>query len=118
MANALTNFPISLDTDITSFRNAAAVTSTNCTQGQGIRVTKLALVVGTGGVSTGGNVSITAPSDGSLLYPILAVPGGQNIDIELFLDQEVGVSGALTWRDFAVTGLTATGTRLLIWYKV
>ena len=117
MANSLSAYPIVIDTDITTFRGAAEVTSTNCTQGCGIRVTKLTLDVGPGGPSSAGTVTITAPSDSSTLYPPLVVAASQAANTILVTDN-LDVSGALNWRDFAVTGLTATGTRLLLWYKV
>lgn len=118
MANSLNTSPIVIDTDITTFRNAAAVTSTNCTQGCGIRVSKLVLAVGPGGASTAGTVTITAPSDSSTLYPPLVVPSASPANTELIVDSEPAVMGRVNWRDFAVTGLTATGTRLFIWYSV
>jgi len=109
--------PIIIDTDITTFRSASAVTSTNCTQGQGIRVTKLVLAVGTGGASSAGTVTITAPSDSATLYPPLVVSASQAANTELYVDGTLDTD-PLNWRDFAVAGVTATGTRLLIWYKV
>ena len=118
MPNVLTQNPLIIDTDITTFRNASAVTSTNCTQGQGIRVTKLVLAVAHGGVSSAGTVTITSPSDSSVLYPTLLVTASQPADNELCVDSEPAVTGGVCWRDFAVTGVTATGTKLYIWYKV
>jgi hypothetical protein len=34
----------------------------------------------------------------------------------LFSDEPPEAYGTLTWRDFAVTGVTATGTRLLLYW--
>ena len=116
--NVLTQNPILIDTDITTFRGAAAVTASNCTQGCGIRVTKLVLSVGPGGVSSAGTVTITAPSDSAVLYPPLIVTAGLAVNTELYVDPEPAVTSSVNWRDFAVTGLTATGTRLFLWYKV
>ena len=108
MANSLNTQPIVIDTDITSFRTAASVL-------QGIRVIKLMLVTGTGGTSTAGTVTITAPSDSVTLYPPIAVPGGQAARTQLYEDGNQIDSDVLTWRDFAVTGVTATGTVLYLW---
>ena len=118
MANSLTALPIVIDSDITTFRNSAAVAATNCTQGCGIRVSKLTLSVGPGGVSSAGTVTITAPSDGAVLYPPLAIAAGIAANSILVTDEPTDTAGDLTWRDFAVTGLTATGTKLYLWYSV
>lgn len=118
MPNVLTQNPILIDTDITTFRSATSVVATNCTQGCGIRVTKLVLSVGPSGVSSAGTVAITAPSDSAVLYPPLIVTAGIAANTELYIDSEPAVTSSVFWRDFAVTGLTATGTRLFLWYKV
>lgn len=111
MANKLSQKPIIIDTDIASYRTAAGAA-------QGVRVYKLTLTVGSGAASTAGTVSITAPSDSITLYPPLAVPAGQAANTILFNDDPNKADGALTWRDFAVTGLTATGTVLYLWTDV
>ena len=111
MANALKNRPISIDTDIASYRTSASAL-------QGIRVTKMILVVGPGGASSAGNVTITAPSDSAALYPPIVVPAGQAAGSAIWTDDPTEVTGALTWRDFAVTGVTATGTVLYLWSEV
>lgn len=111
MANALNQKPIIIDTDITSYRTAASVT-------QGVRVSKLVLAVGSGGASVAGNVTIAAPSGGITLYPPLAVLGSQPAHTILFVDDPTKPDGSLTWRDFAVTGVTATGTVLYLWTDV
>ncbi len=111
MANALNQKPIIIDTDITSYRTAASVL-------QGVRVTKLILAVGGGAVSVAGNVTITAPSDSAVLYPPLAVTSAQAAYTILFSDEPTDAKGSLTWRDFAVTGVTATKTILYLWTDV
>ena len=116
MANVLTQKPILIDTDITSFRNDASVKALGWTQG--VRVTKLVLAVGSGAAAVAGNVTITAPSDSAVLYPTLAVTGGQAANSILFVDNPTAPTSALTWRDFAVTGLTATKTVLYLWVEV
>jgi hypothetical protein len=110
MPNSLNTLPAVIDTDITSWRTASGYL-------QGVRVIKITLAVGASAASSAGVVSITAPSDSSLLlYPLL-VPAGQPAYTVLYNENQ-DVSGVETWRDFAVTGLTATGTRLFVWYKV
>jgi hypothetical protein len=103
-----------LDSDITTWRNAAAIVAAGYQTG--IRVFKLALVVGHGGVSSAGTVTITAPSDSSTLYPPMNVSAGIAADSILYSDEPTEALGTLTWRDFAVTGLTATGTKLMLWW--
>lgn len=116
MSNSLVTKPIVVDTDIASFRNSAAVQALGRTQG--IRVTKLVLAVGTGAASVAGNVTITAPSDGAVLYPPLPVSASTSAGTVLFVDDPSDPKSVLTWRDFAVTGVTATKTVLYIWFEV
>ena len=111
MSNSLLTAPIIIDTDLTSFLASSGYL-------QGIRVIKLILAVGTSAASTAGNVTITAPSDSATLYPPLAVPASQAAYNILFTDEPTAAASTLTWRDFAVTGVTATGTTLLLWYQV
>ena len=103
--------PIILDTDITSYRTAAS-------QLQGVRVTKLVLAVGPGGASSAGTVTITAPSDSATLYPPIPVAASVAANSILVTDEPTDALGTLTWRDFAVTGLTTTGTRLFLYWSV
>ena len=114
MANALNSLPMIIDTDITTWRNNATIVAAGYTTG--IRVKKLVLAVGPGGTSTAGTVTITAPSDSATLYPPMAVGNTVAINSILYSDEPPDEVGTLTWRDFAVTGVTATGTRLLIWW--
>jgi hypothetical protein len=118
MANSLITMPVIIDTDLTTFRGAAAVVSTNCTQGSSLRVSKLILTVGPGGASSAGLVTILAPTDSAVLYPPLPVAASIAANSILFTDEPPDAAGDLTWRDFAVTGLTATGTKLYLWYSV
>lgn len=114
MANALNSYPMVIDTDITTWRGATAIKNAGYTTG--IRVFKLSLVVAHGGTSSAGTVTITAPSDSSTLYPPMNVAAGVAADSVLYGDEPTEALGTLTWRDFAVTGLTATGTKLLLWW--
>ena len=114
MANALTSYPMIVDTDITTWRSASAVKNAGYTTG--IRVKKLVLAVDAGGSSTAGTVTITAPSDSATLYPPMSVTGSSPAYTILYNEEPPDEVGTLTWRDFAVTGVTATGTRLLIYW--
>jgi len=116
MSNVLVNQPIQIDADITTWRSATAVKALGITTG--IRVLKLVLSVAGGGASSAGNVTITAPSDSAVLYPTLAVPAAQPANTILFTDEPTSPSSTLTWRDFAVTGVTATGTKLYLYYAL
>jgi hypothetical protein len=109
VANALSQLPVIIDTDITSFRTSANVL-------QGLRILKIILAVGPGGASSAGTVTITG-SDGITIYPPLIVAAATAANTILYVDNpEYGVR--MTWKDFAVTGVTATGTRLFIWFNV
>jgi len=116
MSNSLGNFPMVIDTDITTWRSAAAVVSLG--YATGIRVLKLVLSVGPSGASSAGTVTITAPSDNATLYEPMVVPTGQAAYTVLYEDNLTDTKGTLTWRDFAVTGVTATGTRLFLYWTV
>ena len=115
MANTPTNFPMILDTDLTSWRNLAAVVAAGYTTG--IRVFKLVLAVGPGGASSAGTVTIQAVSDSATLYQPLPVAAAVPANSILNTDEPTEPLGTLTWRDFKVTGLTATGTRLFLWWQ-
>ena len=106
MANAYNN-PIILDTDITSYRTAASVTT-------GIRVLKLVLAVG-GSSSSAGNVAIVNPENSQTLYPTIPVANATAANTIILNDNPTG-QGVMSWPDFKVTGLTATGTKLYIWF--
>lgn len=114
MANSLVAQPMIIDTDITTWRGATAVN--NAGYLTGIRVQKIALAVGSGGAATAGQVKITAPSDSAVLYPPLLV-GTQAAYTIIYESNPTDPFGSLTWRDFAVTGVTATGTVLYIWWN-
>jgi hypothetical protein len=116
MSNALTQKPIIISSDITTWRNAAAVVAAGYKTG--IRVTKLVLAVASGGASSVGTVTITAPSDSAVLYPTIPVAASIAANSILVTDEPTNAKGDLTWRDFAVTGVTATGTVLYLWFDV
>jgi hypothetical protein len=116
MANALTQKPIIIDTDITTYRADASVVALG--GAEGVRVTKLILAVGTGAVSVAGTVTITAPSDSITIYPPIPIPAGQSARTILYTDEPTDAKGSLNWKDFAVTGVTATKTVLYLWTDV
>ena len=116
MANALNSLPMIIDTDITTWRNAAAIVAAGYTTG--IRVKKLVLQVLHAGASSAGVVSITAPSDSAVLFPPMPVAASIAADTVLYNEEPPDATGTLNWRDFAVTGVTATGTRLLLYWTV
>ena len=116
MSNSLVSLPAIIDTDIASWRNAATVVAAGYLTG--VRIKKLVLAVGTGGASSAGVVTITAPSDSSTLYPPMPVAASIAANSILNTDEPTDAEGTLTWRDFAVTGVTATGTRLFLYWTV
>ena len=114
MANKLVNQPMVIDTDIASWYNSATVAAAG--YNTGIRVTKLVLAVDATGTSSPGVVTITAPADSSILYP--PIPVAASTAAYSILETDEPTDGTLVWRDFAVTGVTATGTRLFLYWKV
>lgn len=107
MANSFTTMPLILDTDFTSYRATAGVAN-------GIRPCKIALVV-SAATATAGTVTITSTATGNspLYIPILV---GTQVQNTIIINDNVE-SSRLNWLDFNVTGLTATGTKLYIWYN-
>jgi hypothetical protein len=116
MANKLNNLPMVIDTDITTWRNNATITAAGYTTG--IRVKKVVLTVGPGGASAAGTVTIQAPSDSATLYPPMPVAASIAANSILITDEPPDETGTLTWRDFKVTGVTATGTILYLYWTV
>lgn len=116
MANVLNALPMIIDTDITTWRNDAAIVAAGYKTG--IRVKKLVLSVGSGSASSAGTVTITAPSDSAVLYPTIPVAASIAANSILVTDEPTDALGTLTWRDFAVTGLTATKTILYLYWGV
>ena len=113
MANLLGNMPIQIDTDLANFRTAYAATGLAAGDNvSGIRPFKIVLQAIT--TTTAGNVTITNPNDSTNLFPPMAVPASATTGTILFYDAPAAL---LTWPNFAVTGVTATGTRLWIWFR-
>jgi hypothetical protein len=113
MANSYNSLPILVDTDISTGWRANQTLSSN-TYATGLRIVKIALVVSSA-TSSSGTVTITDPNDNTKLYPPLQVAAGVAQNAILYTDNLD--SQSLQWRDFNVTGVTATGTRLFIWYR-
>lgn len=110
MANVLYANPLILDTDLASFQ--ANQTLTAATELLGLRVRKIALYVNS--TSVAGTVTVTDPVTTNPLHAPMVITASQAAGTILFTD-DFGASG-LTWEDFKVTGLTATSTKLMIWY--
>jgi len=108
MANSFAN-PMVLDTDFNSYRTAAGVS-------KGISVFKMMLVVGSATASAG-TVTIvnpeTTPSN-QTLYPV--TPVGTQAANTVLVNENLTGQAIMNWPDFKVTGLTATGTKLFIWF--
>jgi hypothetical protein len=126
MANSYNSNPIILDTDMASGwrslqtlntgNSPATIQNPNPAPRQwGIRPYKILLQ--SNGVTNVGLVLVTDPIDGTILYQD-DVPSA------------VGAAGTVipndhpdfnpitaTWRDFKVTGLTATVSKMTIWYR-
>jgi hypothetical protein len=109
MPNTPNSMPATFDTDFTSFFAIQTLQA----QIFGLRVWKIALY--TVGVSVAGTVNITDPNDNTQLLAPMAVPAGSAAGTVLFFDNPTQL---LQWRDFKITGLSATGTRLMVWYRV
>lgn len=110
MANSLGSMPLTVDTDLASF----GASQTLQAQPFGIRVWKMALIVAAS-TSSPGTVTVTEPNSGIVLLGPMVVPAASPIGTTLYYDNPTQL---LQMRDFAVTGLTATGTRLFLWYRV
>ena len=113
MANDYNSLPVLVDTDISTGWRANQTLSSN-TYATGLRIVKIALVVAST-TSSAGTVTITDPNDSTVLYPPMTVAASIAVGNVLYTDNLD--SQALQWRDFNVTGVTATGTRLYIWYR-
>ncbi len=74
----------------------------------GLRVSKV--VISTTGVSVAGRVQVTDPNDGTILLNC-DVPSSMTTPIVFNFNRR-----DVAWRDFIVTGPTATNTVLQIWY--
>ena len=112
MANSLNSLPVLVDTDLASWRESQTL-SLN-TYATGLRIVKIELVVAAA-TSSAGTVTIADPIDGTVLYGPMSVDAAVPVGTILFTDNLD--TQALMWRNFNVAGVTATGTRLYIWYR-
>lgn len=121
MANSLNSLPIIVDTDFVSWRNTQTLNTGNlpATVQQpgpirrqfGLKIAKLVLM--TNGATTAGTINITDPTDNTILETFnvtTTAPAG-------IITTQDWADNMPLWRDFSVTGVTATGTKLLIWYR-
>ena len=114
MANSYNSNPIILDTDIATGWRANQTLNTGNLPGYsfarqpGIRVTKIVLTAN--GVTAAGTVTVADPNDSTVLFstPVTTTQADLVFD---FADHSAA------WRDFKVTGLTATVTKISIWYR-
>lgn len=109
MANSLNSLPIEVDTDIASFGAAQTLQA----QPFGLRVWKIALVAAA--ATTAGTVTVVEPKSGLVLLGPMLVPAASPAGTILYYDNPTQL---MQWRDFACSGLTSTGTRMFIWYRV
>ena len=105
MANKANQNPLVLDTDFASF---AAIGLNGALP---LRVRRIALVAVS--VTNAGTVAVTDKLSGAPLLSPTSVNAAQAASTILYVDEFGGISQ--TWPDFAVTGLTATGTALYVW---
>jgi hypothetical protein len=106
MSNTYTTGPMVITTDFSNYRTSAGVSS-------GVRILKLMLVVA-GSTATAGQVTITLPSNSQALYPPINVTTS-NVAYSIVLNDNLTGQAILSWQNFAVTGVTATGTVLYLW---
>jgi hypothetical protein len=123
MANSFSTMPIWLDTDTSSGQNTNWRGSSGCTLAgigkMGIKPTRI-LVVPSAAASAvlTGTISVLDPqtnpaTQGLLTIPIVTPAATEPfIPIEIWFDQTASL-----WRDFVVTGLTATKAAVQIWYR-
>lgn len=122
MANALNQVPVIIDTDMASGWRALQTLNVGnlqptiqnpgpITRQWGVRVFKVTLE--TNGTTVAGTVTITRPGDNLVLwsYP---VPAGATAGI---IKSEDFAGSFPAWRDFQVQGVTATVTKVKIWYR-
>lgn len=108
MPNNLGVMPLSVDTDLASFGAAQTLQA----KPFGIRVWKIALVATA--TTVAGTVTVTDPISGAPLMAPMLVPAALPTDTILFYDNPTQL---MLMQDFKVTGVTATSTRLFLWYR-
>ena len=106
MSNTFNN-PMVLTTDFASYRTAASKTI-------GIRVLKISLVVASSTAAAGQVVITNAENSQALYFPINVTTA--NVAYSTILNDNPTGQGVMSWPDFGVSGLTATGTVLYSWW--
>lgn len=115
MANNYNNNPIVLDTDMASGWKSLQALFANAASAVGIRVYKIELV--SNGTTVAGTVSIVDPTTNQPLWGPIAVAATAGA-AGTVLQREDFAMQMPAFRDFKVTGLTATVTKLYIWYRL
>lgn len=109
MANSPNTQPIVMDTDAASWNAIQTLQTARF----GLRVWKVELVAASS--TSAGTVTVTEPNSSIPLLPPIAVAATSAAGTIIYNDNPTQL---LQWRDFAVTGLTATATKLFVWYRV
>lgn len=81
----------------------------------GIRPYRIQVV--SNGVTVAGLITVADPNDANTFFWQAAVPATAGPAGTIIID-EVFDNTRPTWRDFKVTGVTATVTQLQIWYRI
>ena len=108
MSNQLSVIPTTIDTDLPSYQ--AAQTLTAQTELSGLKVKQIALVAN--GATAAGTVTVTDPITGANLTPPLVVAASLANGTLIYFQAYPNVN----WQDFKVAGVTATNTRLCVWW--
>jgi hypothetical protein len=123
MANSFNTLPVWLDTDTSTGGNTNWRGSSGCTLSGigklGIKPYKILITpaVAAAAVVTG-TISVQDPQTNPPTQGLLTVPIVTPAATEPFAPIELDLSNASPlWRDFVVTGLTATKCALQIWYR-
>ena len=115
MPNFYNSNPITLDTDMTTGWRA---NQTLNTKQWGIKVAKIVITSnGAAGAVATGTILVIDPND-TAVAPLLTVQiptaGAGTPFLPIILDWTASMA---TWRDFKVTGLQTTTTKMEVWYR-
>jgi hypothetical protein len=126
MANSYNSNPIILDTDISTGWRANQTLNTGnlpshaqqfsgtVTRQPGIIVSKI--VLESNGTTVAGVVTVADPNDGTVLWNSAVAAGAGATGT--VLTREDFSDNFPAWRDFKVTGLTTTVSKIYIWYRI
>lgn len=110
MANALTQQPLFLDTDQTvAYKSEPAVTAVNPNP-LGVEVVNI-LINCPGGTPSAGTITVTDGATTPINLLTAHITASTTFPIAL------NYTVPLQWRNFKITGLTATATTLQIWTR-